>query len=78
MRKAQSTPTPQPNPEPLGNFSIDQVAEYLALSRSEIERMLHGGEFGRNWWRRGRKYIIPKINVFAYEQRQQEKALGNN
>lgn len=78
MPKAQSSTAPQPNPEPLGNFSIDQAADYLTLSRSEIERMLHSGEFGRNWWRRGRKIVIPKINVFAYERRQQEKALGNN
>lgn len=78
MPKLQPNSSAQPNNETIGNFSIDQAAEYLTLSRSEIERMLHNGEFGRNWWRRGRKIIIPRINVFAYEQRQQAKALGNN
>ena len=56
----------------IGNFSINAVAEHLSVHRSTVERLLHGGEFGTDWWRIGRKIIIPKANVFAYERRKRE------
>ncbi len=65
-----------PGDEPNGNFSINRTAEYFDVHRSTIERLLHAGEFGRDWWRIGRKIIIPKENVFAYERREREKRQG--
>jgi excisionase family DNA binding protein len=62
--------------DPVGNFDINKVAEHLSVHRSTVERLLHSGEFGRDWWRVGRKIIIPKENVFAYERREREKRLG--
>jgi excisionase family DNA binding protein len=62
--------------EPAGNFSVNMAAAYLSVHRSTIERLLHAGEFGRDWWRIGKKIIIPKENVFAYERREREKRLG--
>jgi excisionase family DNA binding protein len=62
--------TRQANQElPIGNFSINAVAKYLSIHRSTVERLVHGGEFGKDWWRIGRRIIIPKENVFAYERR---------
>jgi excisionase family DNA binding protein len=58
---------------PIGNFSINDVARYLSVHRSTVERLLHGGAFGRDWWRIGSKVIIPKKNVFEYERREKEK-----
>lgn len=62
--------------EPAGNFSVNKAAEYLSVHRSTVERLLHAGEFGKDWWRIGKKIIIPKENVFAYERREREKRLG--
>ena len=59
--------------EPIGNFDINKIAEHLSVHRSTVERLLHGGEFGKDWWRKGRKIIIPKENVFAYERRERGK-----
>ena len=56
----------------IGNFSINAIAKHLSVHRSTVERLLHGGEFGTDWWRIGRKIIIPKENVFAYERRKRE------
>ena len=67
MAPKQNDPTPLD--ENIGNFSINAVAKHLSVHRSTVERLLHGGEFGRDWWRIGRKIIIPKENVFAYERR---------
>ena len=58
---------------PIGNFSINAVAKHLSIHRSTVERLLHGGEFGKDWWRIGRRIIIPKENVFAYERRKREQ-----
>jgi excisionase family DNA binding protein len=58
---------------PIGNFSINAVAKHLSIHRSTVERLLHGGEFGEDWWRIGRRIIIPKENVFAYERRKREQ-----
>jgi excisionase family DNA binding protein len=61
---------------PAGNFSINKAAEYLSVHRSTVERLLHAGELGNNWWRIGTKIIIPKQNVFDYERREQEKRIA--
>jgi excisionase family DNA binding protein len=74
MSSAKQPPTD--DTEHLGNFDINKVADHLSLHRSTVERMLHAGEFGKDWWRKGRKIIIPKENVFAYERREREKRLG--
>ena len=60
---------------PMGNFSINEVAEYLSVNRATVERLLHAGKFGKDWWRIGSKIIIPKENVFAYERDEKEKRL---
>ena len=39
--------------EPIGNFDINKIAEHLSVHRSTVERLLHGGEFGKDWWRIG-------------------------
>ena len=59
--------------KPIGNFDINKIAEHLSVHRSTVERLLHGGEFGKDWWRIGRKIVVPKENVFAYERREREK-----
>lgn len=59
--------------EPIGNFDINKIAEHLSVHRSTVERLLHDGEFGKDWWRIGRKIVVPKENVFAYERREREK-----
>ena len=64
---------PDKDTEPSGNFSINDGAKYLSVHRSTVERLLHAGEFGKDWWRIGYKIIIPKKNVFEYERRQREK-----
>ena len=56
-----------------GNFSINDIAKYLSVHRSTVERLLHAGEFGKDWWRIGSRIIIPKQNVFEYERREREK-----
>jgi excisionase family DNA binding protein len=61
--------------EPLGNFSINSAAKYLSVHRSTVERLLHRGELGKDWWRIGRKIIIPKTNIFDFEKREREKRL---
>ena len=66
----------QEAPEPTGNFDINKIADHLSVHRSTVERLLHAGEFGRDWWRIGRKYVVPKKNVFEYERREREKRLG--
>jgi excisionase family DNA binding protein len=50
----------QEAPEPTGNFDINKIADHLSVHRSTVERLLHAGEFGRDWWRIGRKYVVPK------------------
>lgn len=75
-RLQMSSSKPPETREPTGNFDINKVAEHLSVHRSTVERLLHAGEFGRDWWRIGRKIIIPKENVFAYEKREREKRLG--
>ena len=67
---------PPKSTETLGNFDINKVAEHLSVHRSTVERLLHAGEFGKDWWRAGRKIIIPKENVFAYEKRERKKRRG--
>jgi excisionase family DNA binding protein len=62
-----------PQDQNIGNFSINAVAKHLSVHRSTVERLLHGGEFGKDWWRIGRKIIIPKENVFAYERRKKRR-----
>jgi len=61
--------------EPPGNFSINSAAKYLSVHRSTVERLLHSGELGKDWWRIGRKIIIPKTNIFDFERREREKRL---
>jgi excisionase family DNA binding protein len=72
---SQKTPQPIP-PETIGNFSINDVAKHLSVHRSTVERLLHAGEFGKDWWRIGSKIIIPKENVFNYERREREKRVA--
>src|SRR2546428_14068624 len=59
--------------KPIGNFDINKIAEHLSVHRSTVERLLHGGEFGKDWWRIGRKIVVPKENVVAYQRREREK-----
>lgn len=61
--------------EPAGTFSINSAAKYLSVHRSTVERLLHSGELGKDWWRIGRKIIIPKTNIFDFERREREKRL---
>lgn len=61
--------------EPPGHFSINGAAKYLNVHRSTVERLLHSGELGKDWWRIGRKIIIPKANIFDFERREREKRL---
>jgi len=74
MPAKQNHQTPQD--QGIGNFSINAVAKHLSVHRSTVERLLHGGEFGKDWWRIGRKIIIPKENVFAYERRKREASIA--
>jgi len=59
---------PPKSTETLGNFDINRVAEHLSVHRSTVERLLHAGEFGKDWWRAGRKIIIPKAPKRMYSR----------
>ena len=48
-------------------FSIDELAERFRVERSTIERYVHRGKFGNEWFRMGTRIIIPAEGVYAFE-----------
>jgi len=48
-------------------FSIDELAERFRVERSTIERYIHRGKFGTEWFRMGTRIIIPAESVYAFE-----------
>jgi excisionase family DNA binding protein len=48
-------------------FSIDELAERFRVERSTIERYVHRGKFGNEWFRMGTRIIIPAKGVYAFE-----------
>jgi len=54
-------------------FSIDDLAERFRVERSTIERYVHRGKFGDDWFRMGTRIIIPADGVYAFERSAREK-----
>jgi hypothetical protein len=54
-------------------FSIDDLAARFRVERSTIERYVHRGKFGDDWFRIGTRIIIPADGVYAFEKSAREK-----
>ena len=67
----ESTPV-QPQSSQL-YFSIDDLAARFRVERSTIERYVHRGKFGDDWFRMGTRIIIPADGVYAFEKSVREK-----